>query len=201
MCLASTRCQKLLGILTSWGTETPFHIHPAQTSDLTSLLWATCTDGEGSSAAPASLTAEPPEPPATPRRPLSPCQAHFSHSFPFTQPHRPTFRSLHWNPALSFLVRRSGAGLRLGEGLPAVQEGHRPSYESYVRNSDGSPAFLCLAVIASWAAGKHLWGVELGSQAEESSRISSPGSAGDASPRTSVWAASVSAQLRHTRHV
>lgn len=35
---------------------------------------------------------------------VQPCQAHFSHCFPFMQPSWPTFRSLRWHPILSLLV-------------------------------------------------------------------------------------------------
>lgn len=102
-------------------------------------------------------------PQATRTRSLAPCsskalaswplphQAHFSHSFPATHPSPPTFRSLHWHSILPLLVRRRPRPL--GCGLPEqAGSGALPSYESYVWNSEGSPAFLsgCHCFLCSW---------------------------------------------------
>lgn len=82
-----------------------------------------------------------------------PRQTHFSHSFPATQPSPPTFRSLHWHHILTLLVKSRpgplGCGLRDRAGSGAL-----PSYESYVRNSEGSQAFLsgCLCFLCSGKA-------------------------------------------------
>lgn len=55
--------------------------------------------------------------------------------------------------------------------------GALPSYESYARNSEGSPAFLCLPVTASSAAGKHRRGWRWHHRLSRGARLLSPASA------------------------
>lgn len=75
--------------------------------------------------------------------------------FPLRSPTSQLSQKPLWHPILSLLVRKQP--WRLGcQFIEWAGSGTLPSYESYVWNSQGSLAFLCLAVTASCAAGKHL---------------------------------------------